>query len=142
LDRGPISEPRRFGAALDFKFAQIEKILDLDPTSVIVHFFVPPKQFVKSRLLGSEACWNVGTEMVITRRELHLFSDDKDGYRQLYGFRASWVPLQNVREMEWDEVSQLIVIRLAGGLSLNVSVLQDWRTEAKNFLEFTARHTG
>ncbi|MGB8768019.1 MAG: hypothetical protein WCC92_00275, partial [Candidatus Korobacteraceae bacterium] len=117
----------------------IEGILDLDPAAVIARFFVPPKQLVKSRLFGDEVSWSFGAELILTRTELHLFSDDKDGYRQLYGFRASWAPRQNVAGIEWDEVLQSITVRLLGALSLQLPVPEQWRNEAKRFLEFASR---
>jgi hypothetical protein len=133
------SQAQQFGARLDYKFEQIERILGLAPAAVIARFFAPPQQLVRSRLFRDEVSWSFGTELVLTATELHRFSDDKDGYRQLYGFRASWAPLRNVAGLEWDEVFQSITIRLLGGLSLQLPVLQQWRNEANRFLEFASR---
>jgi len=140
LPAGSIPEVQHFGAALQYKFKQIEEILNVDPKSVLVRFFVPPEQQFESRLFGKQVSWSSGTELVLTCSELHLLSDDKEGYRQPYGFRASWIPLRNVSRIEWDETLQLIVIRLAGGLSLKVPVPQNWGGEANKLLEFTAGH--
>jgi hypothetical protein len=134
-----ISERPHFGSKLDYKFKQIEAILNVDPEEVVARFFVPPKEVTESRFLRQEFSWTFGSEIVLTRSELHLFSDDKDGYRELYGFRASWVPLQNVADIRWDDAFRSITTRLSGGLSLKVPVPDVLRTEANRFVRFALR---
>jgi hypothetical protein len=90
------SRQQEFGPDLDYKFKQIGAILQVDPEAIVARFFVPPREVTKRSLFWQEFSWTFGSEIVLTRRELHLFSDDKDGYRQLYGFRASWVPLHDI----------------------------------------------
>jgi hypothetical protein len=130
------SEPRDFGPKLDHKFQHIEAILKVDPGAVVARFFMPPKEVIKPRLFRQEFSWTFGSEVVLTRRELHLFSDDKDGYRQLYGFRASWVPLHNIADIVMRSAPQSVAIQLQGGLSLSVPVPSDLRDEAEEFVRF------
>lgn len=56
--------------------------------------------------------------------------------RQLYGFRASWAPLQNITNIRWDDPSRSITIRLVGDVCLRVPVPEDLRSEAKKFVHF------
>lgn len=131
-----LSEHRAFGPELGYKFAQIEGILKVDPEGVVTRFFVPPREVVKSRPFRQEHSWTFGSEVVLTRHELYLFSDGKDGYRQPYGFRASWVPLFNIEEIGLSGTPQSIAIQLRSDLSLNVPVPTDLLGEAKNFVSF------
>jgi len=137
--RKTIFRPQAFGRACDYKFEQIEKLLDISPAAVVARFFVPPKQLVKSHLFWDEFSWSSGAEIVLTASELHYFSDDKDGYRQLYGFSASWAPLQNVIGIRWDEMQQSLIVQLLGDLSLKLPVREELRGEAKKFVEFCSR---
>ncbi len=130
------SERRNFGSKLDFKFQQIEGLLDIDPETVIARFFVQPEEVIKSSLFRQELSWTFGSEIVLTGSELYLFSDDKDGYRQLYGFRALWAPLQNVTDIRWDDASESVTIRLVGDVCLKVPVPENLRAEAKKFVHF------
>lgn len=129
-------KPRVFGSELGFKFAQIEATLKVDPEGVLTRFYVPPTEVVKPRLFRQELSWTYGSEIVLTEKELYLFSDDKDGYRQLYGFRASWVPLCNIRDVVFSGTRQSIVIKLRGDLSLKVAVPSDLLAEAKDCVTF------
>lgn len=137
--RKPISRPQEFGGAYDYKFEQIKKLLDIGPAAVVARFFVPPRQLVKSRLFRDESSWSSGFEIILTASELHYFSDDEDGYRQLYGFRASWAPLQNVTGIRWDEMQQSLIVQLLGDLSLKLPVREELRSEAKKFVESCSR---
>ena len=137
--RKSISRPEEFGRAYDYKFEQIEKLLDVSPAAVVARFFVPPRQLVKSRLFWDESSWSSGAEIILTASELHYFSDDKDGYRQLYGFRASWAPLQNVTGIRWAEMQQSLIVQLLGDLSLKLPVREELRGEARKFVEFCSR---
>jgi hypothetical protein len=130
------SRQQDFGPELDYKFGRIEAILNVDTEAVVGRFFVPPREMMKPKLFRQEFSWTFGSETVLTHRELHLFSDDKDGYRQLYGFRASWVPLHNILDIVMREVPQSVAIQLQGGLSLNAPVPSDLRDEAEEFVRF------
>ncbi len=101
-----------------------------------LRFFVPPQELIKSGLFRQQFSWTFGSEVVLTRKELHLFSDDKDGYRQLYGFRASWAPIRNVTDIRWDDVFRSVAIRLRSDLSLKVPVPIELREEAEKFVRF------
>jgi hypothetical protein len=136
----PISGRRNFGSKVDYKFEQIEAIRQVDPEAVVARFFVRPQEVGKSRLFRQEFSWTCGSEIVLTRNQLHLFSDDKDGYRELYGFRASWVPLHNVADIRWDEPSRSITIQLLRDFRLQVLVPDDLRQEAKEFVRFVRSH--
>jgi len=129
---------RDFGPRPDYKFEQIEAMLKVDREAVVARFFVPPREFVRPRLFRNELSWQFGSEIVLTRTELHVFSDDKDGYRQLYGFRASWAPLQSVAGIRWESTLQSVTIRLLGGLSLQVPVPEESRSEAEQFAAFAS----
>ena len=131
-----LCEQRAFGPELGYKFAQVEAIMKVDPEAVVTRFFVPPQEVVKPRLFRQDVSWIFGCEIVLTRNELYLFSDDKDGYRQLYGFRASWVPLRNIVNIVLSGTPQSIAIQLLGDLSLNVPVPSDLLGEAKKFISF------
>lgn len=132
------AQQRDFGPRLDYKFEQIEAMLKVDRESVVVRFFIPPKEVVRPRLFRNELSWKFGSEIVLTRTELYVFSDDKDGYRQLYGFRASWAPLQNVADIKWEGTLESITIRLLGDLSLRVPVPEESRSDAKQFVNFAS----
>src|ERR1039458_2759227 len=110
--------------------------MKVDAEAVVTRFFVPPREVVKPRLFRQEFSWTFGSEIVLTRRELHLFSDDKDGYRQLYGFRASWVPLHNIANIGLCEAPQSVEIHLLGDLSLKMPLPDDLRAEAEKFVRF------
>ncbi len=131
-----LCDQRAFGPEPDFKFAQIEAILKVDPEAVVTRFFMPPREVIKPKLFCQEFSWTFGSEIVLTRNELYLFSDDKDGYRQLYGFRASWVPLWNVVDVALSGTPQSIAIQLMGDFSLNVPIPNDLLGEAQKFVQF------
>jgi hypothetical protein len=132
----PIAEPQNFGSLPDHKFREIETILHVDPAVVVGRFFIPPREVVTPGLFKPKSSWTSGSEIVLTRDDLHLFSDKQHGYRQLYGFMASWAPLRNVLGIEWDDVALAITIRLSGDLSLDVPVPDDLREEAEKFVNF------
>ncbi len=132
----PSPEVQDFGPKLDHKFQQIEAILKVDPGAVVARFFMPPREVIRPRLFRPEFFWTFGSEIVLTRRELHLFSDDKDGYRQLYGFRASWVPLPNIANIGLCEAPQSVEIQLLSDLSLKMPISDDLRAEAGKFVRF------
>ena len=127
-----------FGPHLDYKFEQIEVILKVDAEAVITRFFVPPREVMKPRLLRQEFSWTFGSEILLTQRELHLFSDDKDGYRQRYGVRASWIPLRNIVDIVLSGTPQSIVIQLLEGLCLKMLIPDDLCAEAEKFVRFAA----
>ncbi|MGB8890050.1 MAG: hypothetical protein WCC87_25225 [Candidatus Korobacteraceae bacterium] len=133
------AQQQDFGPRPDYKFQQIEAMLNLDQASVVARFFVPPKEVIKSRLFRNELSWTFGSAIVATRTELHIFSDDNDGYRQLYGFRASWAPLQKITDIKWESALESITIRLLGDLSLRVPVPEELRSEAEEFADFASR---
>jgi hypothetical protein len=133
------AQQQDFGPRPDYKFEQIEAMLKVDRESVVARFFLPPREVITSRLFHNEFSWKFGSEIVVARTELHVFSDDKDGYRQLYGFRASWAPLHNVADIRWESTLQSISIRLMGDLSLQVQVPEELHSEAAQFAEFAAR---
>ena len=133
------AQPQDFGPRPDYKFEQIEAMLKVDREAVVARFVVPPRELVRSRLFRNELSWRFGSEIVLTQTELHVFSDDKDGYRQLYGFRASWAPLQNVAGIRWESTLRSVTIRLLGGLSLQVAVPEESRKEAEQFVDFASR---
>jgi hypothetical protein len=130
------SRQQDFGPELDYKFGQIEAILNVDTEAVVTRFFVPPREVMKPRLFRQEFSWTFGSEIILTRRELHLFSDDKDGYRQIYGFRASWVPLHNIADIGLREAPQSVEIHLLGDLSLKMPISDYLRAEAEKFVCF------
>jgi hypothetical protein len=134
-----LCDQRAFGPEPDFKFEQIEAIMKVDAEAVVTRFFVPPREVVKPRLFRQEFSWTFGSEIVLTRNELYLFSDDKDGYRQLYGFRASWVPLRNIVDIVFTGTPQSIAIQLLGDFSLKVPVPSDLLGEAKKFVPFVRK---
>lgn len=128
--------PRAFGPEPGYKFAQIEATLEVDPEKVVTRFCVSPREVIKPRFFGQESSWTFGAEIVLTRNELYVFSDDKDGYRQLYGFRASWMPLGNLVDMVLNATQQSIAIRLRGNFSLEVPIPGDLLGEATDFVSF------
>lgn len=130
------SEHRAFGPEPGYKFAQIEGILEVDPEGVVTRFFVPPREVSKPGLFRQEFSWISGSEIVLTRNELYLFSDDKDGYRQLYGFKASWVPLCNIMDITLSDTPLSIAIQLRSDCSLNVPLPSDLLGEARKFVSF------
>lgn len=127
-----------FGPKLDYKFQQIEAILEIKREFVRARFFVPPKEVIRPRLLRNELSWKFGSEIVLTQTELHAFSDEKDGYRQLYGFRASWAPLQQIASIGWEKALQSITIRLLKDLTLRVPVPEELGSEAERFADFAS----
>jgi hypothetical protein len=129
-------KPRVFGPELGFKFAQIEATLKVGPEGVLTRFYVPPTEVVKPGLFRQEFSLTCGSEIVLTKKELYLFSDDKDGYRQLYGFRASWVPLCNIGDVFFSGTRQSIVIELRNDLSLKIVVPRDLLVDAKDCVTF------
>lgn len=131
--------PRAFGPEPGYKFAQIEATLQVDPEKVVTRFYVPSREMKKSRLFGQESWWTFGFEIVVTRNELYVFSDEKDGYRQLYGFRAAWVPLANLVDIDLSAAQQSIAIRLRGDFSLNVPVPVEQLGEAADFVSFVRK---
>jgi hypothetical protein len=133
-----ISESQEFGPTPNYKFEQIEAILEVDRKSIMARFFVPPKEVIRPRLLRNEISWKFGSEIVLTRTELHVFSDDKDGYRQLYGFRASWAPLQQVVALKWEKAMQSVTIRLSGDFILRIPAPEELEGEAERFANFAS----
>lgn len=129
---------RHFGPRLDYKFEQIEMILEIERKSVLARFFVPPTEVIRPRLLRKELSWKFGSEVILTRTELHVFSDDKDGYRQLYGFRALWVPMRKIASIRWEHSLQSVTIRLLGDLTMQVPVPEELRSEAERFTDFAS----
>ncbi len=129
-------DQRAFGPEPSYKFAQIEDTLKVGLEGVVTRFFVPPRELKKPRLFGQESSWTFASQIVLTRNELYVFCDDKDGYRQLYGFRASWVPLGNVVDIVLTATRQSIAICLRDDFSLNVTVPSDLLTEATKFVSF------
>ena len=128
--------PRAFGPEPGYKFAQIEATLQVNPEKVVTRFYVPPREMKKARLFGQDSSWTFGSEIVVTRNELYVFSDEKDGYRQPYGFRAAWVPLANLVDIDLSAAQQSIAIRLRGDFSLNVPVPVEQLGEAADFVSF------
>ena len=110
--------------------------MKVDPEGVVTRFHVPPREASKPGLFRQEFSWTSGSEIVLTRNELYLFSDDKDGYRQLYGFRASWVPLCNILDIALSATSRSIAIRLQSVFSWNIPVPSDLFGEAGKFVSF------
>jgi hypothetical protein len=128
--------PQAFGPEPSYKFARIEATLRVEPDGVVTRFHVPPKEVLKAGLFRQEFSWTSGSEIVLTRNELYLFSDDKDGYRQLYGFRASWAPLCNILDIALSATSRSIAIRLQSVFSWNIPVPSDLFGEAGKFVSF------
>lgn len=133
-------KPKNFGSPLDHKFKQIEVVLQVEAETVIARFFVAPKQTVKARLFSHETSWSCASELLLTSHELHYFSDDKDGYRQPYGFRASWVPLHKVVGIQWDTAINGISVFVLGGHTLRVPVPDELRTEGERFVQLARRY--
>jgi hypothetical protein len=131
-----LCRPQVFGPEPGYKFKQIEAIMRVDPERVVSRFVVPPKEVVRPKLFGAESLWTLGYEILLTQDQMYLFSDDKDGYRQLYGFRATWAPLGNMAEIALSSTPQVIEIKFQRGRSWNIPVPGDLRGDAGRFVSF------
>ena len=130
-----LCRPQAFGPEPG-EFKQIEAMMRVDPEKVVSRFVGPPKEVVKPKLFGAESLWTFGYEILLTQNQMYLFSDDKDGYRQLYGFRATWAPLHNMAEIALSSTPQVIEIKFQRGRLWNIPVPGHLLGDAAMFVSF------
>ena len=79
-----------FGSRPDYRIAQIGGDPEHDAEEVVARLFVPPMEVTEIPDLPARDLRGACSEVIVTGRELHIFTGDEDGYRQLCGHKASW----------------------------------------------------